>query len=167
MSLTIRPLQKEDSPHAFLKHINDLVEEDTFLLINQKQIIAGERRWVTDRLHGIKSKKELLFVAWDENTIAGTCWARKGVWKSIENVSIGIAITKEYRRKGLGKKLLRLTIKKTREILKPRNIYLSLLAKNKTAYRLYYLVGFRQFALFPKWVKHKGKYLYEVYMLLK
>ena len=91
----------------------------------------------------------------------------RGKWKDRQNVCLGIAILRKYRGHGLGETLLRRIITLTKKNLKPKNIYLDLFAKNKIACALYKKIGFREFARFPKWFRHRGKDMDKVYMILK
>ncbi len=163
---TIRPIRKTDRAEAFLDFISELIDEDTYLLVNKKPTLKEERIWLSNKRTAIKDKKEIAFTAWDGRILAGICDAKRGPFKQGDNVLLGIALRKKYRGQGLGEKLLRLTIASVKKMFKPKNIWLSVYRDNEVAQRLYKKVGFRTFARLPEWIKHKGRYLDEHYMIL-
>ena len=165
--LEIRQLNKEDSPKLFRDFIVSLINEDTFLIVNMKPTLKEEKKWVKDRLAGIRKGKEILICAFDGKKLVGTCDAKRGYGKESRNVEIGLAISKKYRGRGLGEKLIRKTIALVKKRLKPKNIHLRYVNGNTPAKNLYKKVGFREVARMPNWVLHRGKYRSSVFMLLK
>lgn len=165
--VVIRPIKKSDSAKRFLDFISELIAENTYILINEKPTLKEEKKWLKEKHKSVKQKTSVFLVAWDGKKLVGECEARRGRWKEKDNVSIGIAILKSYRKKGLGENLLRNVIKLAKKKLKPTNIWLSVSKENHTAQRLYRKVGFQKFAYLPKWMKHKEKYIDEFYMILK
>ncbi|MDO8554879.1 MAG: GNAT family protein [Candidatus Micrarchaeota archaeon] len=165
-NLVIRPFKKSDSANASLIFISELIDEEVYILYDRKMTLKEEKAWLKDKLRELRHNQQVALSVWDGQKLVAVCDAKKGKMKERDNTLIGIAILKAYRGKGLGEKLLRAIIKLAKEKLKPKNIYLSVFADNKVAQNLYKKVGFRQFAIFPKWMKHKGKYVDSLYMLL-
>jgi len=54
----------------------------------------------------------------------------------------------------------------TKTKLKPKNIWLWVFGSNKPAIALYKKSGFKEFARYPKWVLHKGRYVDYIIMKL-
>ena len=53
MPISIRPILKTDSPKAFRDFICELIDEDTYLLVNKKPTMKEERIWLKDKIDGI------------------------------------------------------------------------------------------------------------------
>ena len=165
--IEIRPLHKTDPVKAFRNFICELIDENTYLVVDKKPTMKEEREWFREKLKAIRNNQEIFLTAWDGKKYIGNCNAIRGRWKEADNVCIDMAILKEYRGRGLGERLLRETIRLTKRKFKPRNIYLTVAARNKPAYRLYQKVGFREIARFPKWRKQDGRYIDKLFMILK
>ena len=165
--LEIRPPKKSDSVLAYLDFINALIDENAYILINKKPTFKEQKKWVNERLENAKQKREIFLGVWDGSRHVGNCIAAKDRWKEEENIHVGLALSKDYRGRGLGEFLLRETILLAKKNFKPRNIYLRMFSDNKIAKRLYQKVGFRKIAHFPEWTYHNGKYVGHDYMLLK
>jgi ribosomal protein S18 acetylase RimI-like enzyme len=165
--LEIRPPGRADPVRAYLDFIGELVDEDTFILVDRKPTMKEEEAWVDGKLRGIRAGREVALAAWDGTTLAGICEAKRDLWKERGNVGMGLAVRRAYRGRGLGEKLLRETIRLAKKRFRPRNIYLRVFSDNKIAKSLYRKAGFRELAHFPSWTLHRGKYLGHDYMLLK
>ncbi len=79
--------------------------------------------------------------------------------------TLGIAIIKEYRGKGIGEKLIRHSIRKSRgkfEIIK-----LGAFANNAAAIRLYKKCGFREYGLGKRFIRRGDRYIDEVFMSME
>ena len=157
--LEIRPPRKTDPAETYLDFIRDLIAEGAFILVDRKPTLKEEREWLGGRLKGIRSGKQIFLTAWDGDRYVGGCEARRDLWKESGNVSMGLAVSKAYRGRGLGEKLLRETILLARRKFRPKNIYLRVFSDNKVAKSLYRKVGFRKMAHFPAWTLHKGRYV--------
>ena len=165
--LEIRQPKKSDSPKLFRDFISEFVREEGFLIVDKTPTLAEEKKWVKERLEGIKKGNELLICAFENNKLAGNCDAKRGYGKERGNVEVGLAISKKYRGKGLGEKLLRKTIALVKRRFRPKNIHLRYIDGNKPAMSLYRKVGFREVFRMPKWVLYRGEYRDEHMMLLK
>ena len=76
-----------------------------------------------------------------------------------------IAIAKEFRGIGLGEALLSENIRLAKK-MRPKTLYLTVMAPNKRARALYRKLGFREFAIFPKWAKYGNRYVDKIFMKL-
>ncbi len=163
----IVPLSEKIPVNGLLDYINGLIEEDGYLQHNKKLTLKEEKKWKRGCIKQIKKKEAIYFTAIYEGRIVGGCNAQKEMGRGSDNVFIGIGVSKDFRRAGLGEFLMWKTIAATKKKLKPRNIYLCVAAPNKRARKLYGKLGFKEFARHPKWWKYKGKEIDIIWMLLK
>lgn len=161
------PLSPKIPVKWFQKYINTFVEEDSFLLHDRKFSYKEENEWLQNAIRSVQKKQMIYLAALYGKRVVGTCNAVKGIGRESGNVIIGIAVTKDFRRAGLGRFLLEKTIFETKKRMKPHNVYLNVAAPNKPAKALYEKLGFKEMARFPKWIKRKGKYHDVIWMLLK
>ncbi len=160
-------LSARDSARELQSFINAFVREGSFLLYDRKTSLKDEMKWKKAKLADYRKGNGQVLVARVDGKIAGTSDARREPFKGRENVCLGIAIGSGYRGIGLGETLLRLNIETVRKRQKPKNIYLSVQSPNLPARALYRKLGFREFAVFPKWLKQDGKYVDHIFMKLE
>jgi putative acetyltransferase len=164
---TIGFLSERDSVRELQRFIHALVEENAYMVYDKKTTLKEEREWKRKNISNLRKRAGYVIVARVGGKLAGTTGAERERMKGRHSVSLGLAIAKPYRGIGLGEALLRTNFETARRLLKPRNIYLSVFALNKPARALYRKVGFREFAVFPKWVLHRGKFVDVVFMKLE
>ncbi len=162
----VRELSPRESVRALCRYINDLVEEDTYLLVNKKVSLKEERKWLKARIEEIGKGKAVHLVAEWNGRIVGACEARSDKGRETANANIGIAVSKDFRGVGLGEFLLKGIINLAKKRLKPSLIYLTLLGPNKPARKLYEKLGFREVARLPKWTPFKRKRVDRIFMVL-
>jgi RimJ/RimL family protein N-acetyltransferase len=160
-------LKASDSARELQSFINAFVREGSFLLYDRKTSLKDEMKWKKAKLADFRKGDGQVLVARVGGRIAGTSDARREPFKGRDNVSLGIAIASGYRGAGLGEALLRLNIETVRRRQKPKNIYLSVQSPNRPARALYRKLGFREFAVFPKWLKQDGRYADHIFMRLE
>jgi RimJ/RimL family protein N-acetyltransferase len=160
-------LSEKDSTRGLNAFINRLIGEKTYIMMDKRVSMKDEEEWKKAELGKIKKKQGFLLIARVGGRIAGTSGAQKEPGKGSGNVLLGIAIAKEFRGIGLGEKLLRLNISMAKKRLDARIIYLDVFAPNKIARALYEKLGFREFARYPKWLRHNGRYVDKLVMKLK
>jgi len=164
---TIGFLSRRDDAGELRNYINSFVGEKAFLLADRKYSLKEEKEWKTNTLKAMRKGGHCHLIARVDGEIAGTTDAKRGKFKEKNNVSLGIAIAKPYRGIGLGEALLGENIRIAKRRWKPRNVFLSVLAPNRPARSLYRKLGFREFAIFPKWLLHEGRYIDQVFLKLK
>jgi RimJ/RimL family protein N-acetyltransferase len=160
-------LSRKDGTAGLRRFINSLVAEKAYILHDRKYSMKEQTAWKRDSLRAMRKGDFYYILARVDGKIAGATDARRGRLKERGNVSLGIAIAKGYRGAGLGEALLRLNVATAKKLMKPKHIWLSVFAPNRPARALYRKLGFREFAVFPKWLLHKGKYLDHVCLILK
>jgi len=164
---TIDFLSEKDSVRELQRFINALVKENTYIHYDRKVSLKEEEEWKKKRISDMRKREGYVLIAKMDGKIAGSSGAQRERLKGRNNIALGIVISRPHRGLGLGKALLTVNISTARKLLKPNNIYLSLLSPNKRAYSLYKKLGFEEFAIFPKWLLHNGKYVDQVFLKLK
>ena len=167
--IIIRSLMAKDlkSPEKFQDFVNSLVEEKAMILINSKKSKKDEQEWLKESLQEIRKDKGVRLVAESNGEIVGN----SGITLLKESKNhigeFGISIKNGYRRIGLGKFLMAEVIKSARKKFgkKLKIIRLSVYRGNQSALALYQKMGFKQVAVIPKQVQHKGKLIDELIML--
>ena len=162
----IRPLQPTDDVFDLCRFINELIEEKSYIAMNEKITPESEAKWLENQIDKMRHDELIDFRAFLDGRCVGGAEARKGKWKERDNVELGIALSKEVRGQGLGRKLLMELIKEVKKKWKPKHIYLSVTEGNEPAKKLYEGLGFKEFARFPEWVNHYGVYKDKIWMEL-
>jgi RimJ/RimL family protein N-acetyltransferase len=153
---------------SLLDYINGMIAENAWISKRKKVTMKEEAAWKKNTVSGIRKGDIVMSIAVADGGVAGNCWAhREGPGRISRNIVLGIAISKNFRGKGLGELLMRRTIAKSKKKFNPRNIFLTVAEPNKAARKLYEKVGFRKIARFPDWVENKGKYYALLWMVLK
>jgi RimJ/RimL family protein N-acetyltransferase len=165
-TVAIRDLSQKDSPKELADYINELVDENTFIIKDTKVSVKEEVKWLREKLKSAKSGRSISLVAYDKK-IVGIVNADRQTMKQKGNVVLGIALRKEYRGHGLGEFIFRLLIERVKKEMKPKNIFLYVFGRNTRAKSLYIKLGFRKIGVLPNWVLHKGRYMDEEMMILK
>ncbi len=167
--IEIRKFSKRDVERTkdFMIFINLLVEEKAKLLLNKKQTLKDEERWVRIREKNIGKKKEVFLIAEDKGKIVGTSSLRLREGAENHVGEFGISIIDGYRRIGLGKFLMNEVIELAKKELKGKLkiIRLSVFSNNKPAIGLYEKMGFKIVAKIPKQLKYKNRLVDEIVML--
>ncbi len=162
-------LDNRSSASDFRKYIMELLKEkpETFIFLNKVPSLKEEKKWLKMEKYEIRKGELVQLVAYDGKKIIGIASARRKMQRDREKAEIGIAIIKNYRRNGLGGKMLDEVIKSAKRKLKTRILYLKTIAENEHALNLYKRAGFIEIARLKKWQKYRGKYQDLVYMKLK
>lgn len=161
------PLSRKITVRMLLNYINDLTDENLYLSHDKKYTYKQEKEWFENTLKNMKKGIHIHHIVLCNRRIIGSATASQGTGRERNNVGLGVAISKEFRRVGLGEKLLKFIIKKAKKKWKPKNIFLSVASENKPAYNLYKKIGFKEFSRFPKWIKYKNRYVDQIFLLYK
>jgi len=166
--ILIRSIDKKDlrSSNKFQEHINSLIAEDAQILLCQKVSLKEEISWLKNSIGDIDKKKAVFVIAEYNNRIIAVSEVslRKGLQSHVGE--FGISVRSGFRGIGLGKFLMGEVIKLSKKQLKIKSIRLSVFSTNKPAISLYKKYGFKQVAKIPKQLRHKGKLVDEIIMLL-
>jgi len=168
--ITIRKMATKDLKIVprWARYINDLIEEDVFLMLSKKLTHKEEKEWLTQTIKKINKKEAILLVAQSGEKIIGNAEIRLMDGKRSHIGLFGISISKDFRGIGLGSFLMDKIIKLAKKEIKPtpRFILLGAFAENKIAINLYKKKGFKQTACVPNQFMQKGKLMDEIIMEL-
>jgi RimJ/RimL family protein N-acetyltransferase len=144
-------------------YINELIEEDTYLILKEKISLQEERAYLNQVLKEIKRKERISLIAASNDKIIGTCEIRKMKGKKSHVGEFGISVKKEYRKKGIGKRLLKIALNEAKNI-KVNLLQLSVFSNNKAAILFYKKEGFKECGRIPKALKFKDELVDEILM---
>ena len=135
------------------------------ILDEQKPSMQDEASWFCALYSDVLSKKAIAYVAEIGGRPVGVCDIRSGTRRPVSHVgTLGIAILKEYRRLGIGEKLM------TRSLAAARGLFdvivLDVFSVNEGAKQLYAKLGFKSMGVLPMAVKRNGRYYDEERMYL-
>jgi len=167
--IKIRELSPKDLKRAkeFLDYINSLIEEDAKILFNKKLTLKEEKEWLKNALKGIRKRKKIVCLAEEKGKIVGISSVEMKDHRQSHVGEFGISVRKGYRGIGLGKYLMKTTLKLAKKRLKPKIVRLWVFENNKIAQNLYKKFGFKKVAKIPKQLQYKGKLISEIVMVLE
>lgn len=151
---------------ALLAFINPISAEQTYIMLQGEQLsFEQERAWLDDRLASMASGDTVFLILDTGSDIVGTgAICRKPLAEDHIGV-FGITIARAYRGIGLGKQLMRSTIREAMTHIDGlKLIELSVFANNGLAHRLYIEEGFVEHGRLPGGIRHRGQYLDHILM---
>lgn len=141
-----------------MKTINSLIKERANIAAEKRVTLEREKRWIRGWINDIKEKTGVLIVA-DIDEYFGSCEIRKsghGPYRHVGN--LGIAIRKDIRGSGIGKRLMEIAIEEAKENLSIEIVRLDVYSNNKKAIKLYESLGFKKQCQIKKGAIHFNKY---------
>lgn len=165
----VSPADFEDMHANFLSYIDELKENPNLGLVLREDhpSAAEELEWFARYIRGVESGDIVTTVAINESrNVVGLCDVERllpGSYASHKG-ELGLTVRKEYRGKGVGTELLRLTLEKC--MAKFRVIQLRVFSINP-AKNLYSRFGFETYGHDPFAVYRNGVYFEEELMNLK
>ena len=156
---------KLDDLDAVLKFVNDLVAEDTFIMLNEIQTREQEEKWLKDTLAAIASGGKIHLVADVNGHYAGNCEIRIHDKRQTHVGDIGISVAEQYRDEGIGRELL-LTLIEEGKNASLKLLILQCFENNDRALHLYESLGFIHAGLVPGVYAYKGRFVGEVTLCL-
>jgi ribosomal protein S18 acetylase RimI-like enzyme len=164
--LQIEPLTGKEDAREFQRFINTITREKTYLLVDKPISLKQEKQWLQNQINDQQKGQQIYLKALVKNRLIGDCFARPGFGRNHGNISLGIALVKKWRGKGVGYILLTELIDRSEKKWHPQNLYLHVVSANTPAYALYESLGFRKIAKLPKWFEYENNYLDEYLLLL-
>lgn len=161
--VTIRFPQKGDLDELF-SYINELVDEDTTLLINEKVTKKEEKEYLLGILEAIKKEEGFSLLAFYEDRLVANVGVERKKHRQSHLGVLGISVRKDFRDEGLGNELLKQTIFLAKDFLGLKLLVLNTFAINKRAIHLYQKMGFKKCGRWPKGVFYKEKYIDDILM---
>ena len=147
-------------------YINELVDEDTTIMRNQKVSQKEERDYLSGILEAVKENEGFNLLAFNGGKLVANVSVERKQYRQKHLGVLGIAIIKDFRNEGLGTELLKQAIILSNNFLKLKILVLSTFSTNKRAIHLYREMGFKKCGGWPKGVFYKGKYIDDNFMYL-
>ncbi len=162
--IKLRPPEPKDSL-ALMDFFNGLIEEGVQISRDRKLGYEEEVEWLKKELDEVARGDALIFVADDEDDgrIAGAVDIRRGKFKESHTAELGISVCKDYRKMGLGTKMMRLALAEAKKI-GIKLVWLQVFSTNTDAIELYKKLGFRKDATLKKRLFYEGKYVDKIMM---
>lgn len=144
---------------------NNLVAEDTFIMLNKKISWEEESKWLTDTITEINEGKKIHLVAEVNEKLVGNCEIRIRDKKQTHVGEIGISVALPYREEGIGYELLSTLIEEGKK-KGLRLLIIHCFENNDRALHLYEKLGFTRAGLVPGMYNYKGSFVGEVTLYL-
>lgn len=136
------------------------------LLTTKPPSLKEEKKYLEERLKQIKNKKTVYLLLERNGKVVGSALVERKLGRQEHLADVGMVIDKDYRRQGLGIKLMNIILDLARERIKGIEIvYLECFSYNRGAQELYKKIGFKKVATIPDAGKNKGK-LYNKYVMM-
>lgn len=145
--------------------VNDLIEEDTFLMLPEKQTRKSEATWMAKTFDDIENNKKIHIVAEVNSQYAGNCEIRIHERRQTHVGDIGISLAVRYRQEGIGYELLSTLIEEGKK-KGLRLLIIHCFENNERALHLYEKLGFTKSGTVPGVYAYKGSYVGEVTLYL-
>lgn len=141
------------------RYINEISQEKTYISLQGEEIsLKEERAFLNSALQKIKTNQSVFLVVESGNKIVGIAEVTKKGRAEKHTGVFGITLAKNYRSKGIGKKLMQLVIEESKKKLEGlRIIRLVCFAENNTACKLYVSLGFKEYGRLPGGLLYKGE----------
>jgi RimJ/RimL family protein N-acetyltransferase len=151
----------------FLDFINGLVDEKAMILLQERQTIGKEEEWKAKAANKIDKKGAILVLAWSNGKLAGLSEAKLGDGPFASNLDFGLSVAKDFRRMGIGRKLLQTALDDGRRAFRPHNIHIAYVGGNEPARKLYESMGFRELYRLREYYSYYGEFRDNVIMELR
>ncbi len=158
-----------DDIEKLLQFINTISKEQTYILLQGEQLtMEDEIKYIEDFIKKIEEKKAVKLLVFCKNELIGVADVILKE-KAEKHIGVfGIIITPEWRGKGIGTFLLKLTLKEAEEhIQEMRIITLGVFSNNQVAKKLYKKAGFIEYGKLEEGLQHRGKLVDHIYMFKK
>lgn len=157
-----------DDARGLMEFINSVIGERLSGIVLVKELtLKAEKAWLAGILKDIRRGEAVMLLVESDGRILGNCHATRRAMKHAHRASIGIALVKEARGKGIGEFAMRATIDLARKRMKGVEfIDLSTFGYNKRAQRLYMRLGFVKVGEIPDAVREGDRYFSEHLMAL-
>lgn len=163
--IAVRYPKASDAP-VFLKYINALSKERTFILVQGRKFsIEDERKWLEENIWNIKKNRTVMLSVFTGHELIANASIDQESGAISSQGSLHIAVSKKFRGEGIGKLLMKLIIEEAKKNIKElRIVTLNVFADNPVATNMYKKSGFKKFGSLPQSVLHRGKYVANDYM---
>jgi len=162
----VRAANFDDIP-ALKKFINELVAEGALIVFDRRLKNEGDFEVLRSDIEKSNRGESVFWIAELDGAVIARAKAQKMELRERDNVELSIYVAKNFRRLGLGKKMLKMIIGKAKEDLQPKNVFLSVYTKNAPAIKLYKTLGFEVAGKLPEWGRFGNEFFDEYFMVYK
>lgn len=154
--LTVRLPEQADLQQV-LTYINDLIAEDTYVIMSGEPVTETEEiSYLSTLLKEIDQKQAAAFYVFDGDKLVANGQIKKRMRRLSHIGDFGITVAKEYRQDGVGSQLMAMLLEEARAI-GVKIVTLEVFSNNERACYVYKKMGFTEFGVLPKSVVHRGE----------
>lgn len=151
---------------GMLSYANAMIDEDTFILLNGKQLTREyEQQFLDGVLKQMESGDLIQIAVIINGEYAGNASIERGKYRKSEVGHVGLGLLKQYREEGIGSELMKTMIEESKH-LGLRIIELSCFENNPRALHVYEKLGFIKSGVTPGAILFKNSYIGEVHYYL-
>ena len=163
--IVLRYPRKEDLDDL-LGYVNDLIREDTFVLISGKpETRHGEEKFLRQLLRSMQAGEALSLVIERNNKIVGMTGVAREKFRMRHVGMLGISLAPEVREEGIGTVAFSTIIDESKK-MGLKLLTLHCFENNTRAIHMYEKFGFVRMGVIPNAVLFHGKYVGQISMYL-
>jgi L-phenylalanine/L-methionine N-acetyltransferase len=164
-TVTFRYLKRSDLDPA-LEYINALIDEKVLKVVQTRQTLEQEKKWLAGNLKNMRSGETVVVVVEVNGKFSGSANVSKKPYDANRHMCrLGIGLHIEARGKGICTELVKTLCQQGRDVLGCSIAELSVYERNDIAIRLYKKIGFHEVGRIPNGVQHYGKFYDEIIMV--
>ncbi len=157
---------------ALLKYINKLSKEDTYITFSGEEISKDDEiEYLMGIFKKIEKKEMVMLCCFVDGKLAANSSVerdKEGRKRTHHLAEFAIAVDKDFRGEGIGKKNAKTVIKEAKEKIPGlKMLTLYVYDENKIAQELYKKLGFKYAGTTPEAIKYKDEYIGAVSMYKK
>lgn len=165
--LTVRSPEQDDL-NQVLTYINDLIAEDTYIIMSGEPVTElEEKEYLTGLLKGIRQKQAVALYVFDGDKLVANGQIKKRFRRLSHIGDFGITVAKDYRQDGVGSRLMAILLEEARIKIGVKIVILEVFSNNEHARYVYKKMGFTEFGILPKSVVHRDEIVDLVQMYKK
>lgn len=148
------------------QYINDLSREKTFINYQGDEItLEDERKWLNAAIRKNEENTSLQLFAESNGKIISSAGIEMQGRAQKHLGYIGLSVTKEFRGKGIGKKVMEVVMDEGKKnLVALKIIYLDVFGNNPIAIGLYKSLGFKEYGKLPGGLLYRGQPQDEILM---
>ncbi len=163
--ILIRYPESSDAKQMMV-YINSLSDERTFITYQgEHETLESETKFLNQKLKSIYEKTAVMLLAFAKERLVGISGVELGIKTNRHIGTFQISVAKEYRGKGIGKKLLKITEDESIKNLPGLEILiLGVFSCNIKAKEMYVKAGYIKEGMLPRGIKLENGYDDHIYM---
>ncbi len=165
-TLTVRSPKPTDL-HQVLTYINDLIAEDTYIIMSGEPVTElEEKAYLMTLLKEVNQKQAVALYVFDGDKLVANGQIKKRSRRLSHIGDFGITVSKEYRQDGVGSQLMVMLLEEAKAI-GVKIVTLEVFSNNERACHVYKNMGFTEFGVLPKSVVYRGETINLIQMYKK